>query len=112
MSAPKGEEMADLNAFWNWRGRYVGYRISDGLFYLDGWQVGYFAEGDEVYGCNGDYMGEIRGGNRLITNVSKKAWTRRSLLPRFLKSPPSYRDVNAKEMLAGYEDFPLPPEHL
>jgi hypothetical protein len=112
MSVRRGEELADLSSFWNWSGRYIGYRVSDGLFYCDGRQVGYFAEGDEVYGCNGDYIGEIRGGNRLITNLSKKAWTRRSLIPRFLKSSPGHRDVNAKQMLAGYEDFPFPPERI
>ena len=37
--------------FWTWSGHYVGYRLSDGLFGHDGRQVGYFAEGDEVYGC-------------------------------------------------------------
>ena len=98
--------------FWNWRGRYVGYRSSDCLFSGDGRQVGYFAEGDEVYGCAGDYLGEVRGDNRLITNLGKKAWTRKSVVPRFLKSSPSHHDVSAKEMLAGYEDFPAPPERI
>jgi hypothetical protein len=112
VSTRTGEELGNLSSFWNWSGRYIGYRASDGLFHCDGRQVGYFAEGDEVYGCNGDYMGEVRGGNRLITNLSKKAWTRRSLIPRFLKSSVGHRDVNAKEMLAGYEDFPAPPERI
>ena len=110
MSVRRGEEFADLSSFWNWRGRYIGYRVADDLFCCDGHQVGYFAEGDEVYGCNGDYMGEIRNGNRLITNLSKKAWTRRSLIPRFLKSSQGHRDMNAKEMLVGHEDFPVPLE--
>jgi hypothetical protein len=107
MTATKREEAGDLNSFWNWSGRYVGYRLSDGLFHDDGRQVGYFAEGDEVYGCNGEYLGEVRGGNRLITNLGKKAWTRRGLIPRTLKSSPGQRDMNAKEMLSGYEDFPV-----
>jgi hypothetical protein len=98
--------------FWNWRGRYVGYRSSDCLFGHEGAQIGYFAEGDEVYGCAGDYLGEVRGDNRLITNLSKKAWTRKSVIPRFLKSSPGHHDVNAKEMLAGYEDFPAPAERI
>lgn len=104
--------MSEMRTFWNWSGRYVGYRLSDGLFYIDGRQVGYFAEGDEVYGCDGSYMGEIRAGDRLITNVSKKAWTRRTLIPRFLKSSPGHADVNAKEMLVGFEDFPTSPKRL
>jgi len=112
MTLPEGEEMADLNTFWNWGGHYVGYRLSDGLFCYDGHQVGYFAEGDEVYGCSGEYMGEVRHGNRLITNLAKKAWTRSALAPCRLKSSPGHRDVNAKQMLSGYEDFPVPLERI
>jgi hypothetical protein len=112
MSAPEGEEVADLNTFWNWGGRYVGYRLSDGLFCYDGRQVGYFAEGDEVYGCGGEYIGEVRQGNRLIRNLAKANWTRGALIPRAMKSSPGHRDVNAKEMLAGYEDFPVSPERI
>lgn len=102
--------MPDGKCFWNWRGRYVGYRSSDCLFGRDGRQLGYFAEGDEVYGCAGGYLGEVRGDSRLITNLSKKAWTRKIAVPRFLKGSPGHDDVNAKEMLAGYEDFPATPE--
>jgi hypothetical protein len=111
MSAVRGE-VDDTNTFWSWQGRYVGYRSSGCLFNCDGRQVGYFAEGDEVYGCTGNYLGEIRGGNRLITNLSKKAWTRRSVIPRLLNSSPSHRNVSTKEMLAGFEDFPAPPERI
>ena len=96
--------------FWNWSGHYVGYRLSDGLFAHDGHQVGYFAEGDEVYGCRGDYLGEVRGADRLITNLKKKAWTRRSSPARVLEESPGHRDVIAKEMLAGFEDFPVQQE--
>ena len=102
--------MSDLNTFWNWNGQYVGYRISDGLFGDDGHQLGYFAEGDEVYACNGDYIGEIRGTNRLITNLSKKAWRRRTLIPSLMRSSPGHHHVTAKDMLPGFEDFPAPPD--
>jgi hypothetical protein len=99
--------VADLTTFWNWRGQYVGYRLDDCLFSYDGRQVGYFAEGDEVYGCDGSYLGEVRNASsRLITNLTKKAWTRRSLAPRSLKSSPGHPDVSEKPMLPGYEDFP------
>jgi hypothetical protein len=56
--------------------------------------------------------GELRGDSRLITNLSKKAWTRKSVIPRSLKSFQGHHDVNAKEMLAGYEDVPAPPERI
>jgi hypothetical protein len=104
--------MSDLDTFWNWQGRYVGYRISGCLFSCDGRQLGYFAEGDEVYGCSGEYIGEVRSTNRLITHLSKKAWTRTSVTPRRLKSSPGHSDINAKEMLVGFEDFPAPIRHV
>ncbi len=104
--------MEDLRTFWNWSGRYVGYRVTDSLYCDNGRQLGYFAEGDEIYGCNGEYIGEVRSGNRLITNLSKKRWTRGSLIPQVLKSSPGHRDVNPKEMLPGFEDFPIPQERL
>ena len=110
MSARTGEDVGDSKNYWSWRGQYVGYRISGCLFSPDGRQVGYFAEGDEVYGCFGNYIGEVRGDNRLITNLSKKAWTRKSVTPRFLKNSSCPHNVNAKEMLAGFEDFPVPVE--
>ncbi len=98
-------EMADMHMFWSWSGKYVGYRSSDYLFGADGRQMGYFAEGDEVYGCNGDYIGEVRSGNRLITNLRKKRWTRAGFTARVVKSLPPHNDVSPKEMLAGYQDF-------
>lgn len=104
--------MADFNLFWNWSGLYVGYRLCDDLFSYDGRQVGYFAEGDEVYGCNGSYLGEARSGNRLITNLSKKAWTRECVTSRLLKSSARHGDVEAKQILAGFEDFPVPRERI
>jgi hypothetical protein len=110
MSTRTGEDVDDSKNYWSWRGRYVGYRSSGCLFSRDGRQVGYFAEGDEVYGCSGDYIGEVRSDSRLITNISKKAWTRKSVTPRFLKNSSCPHDVNEKEMLAGYEDFPVPRE--
>jgi len=98
--------VTDPNTFWTWSGRYVGYRLTDCLFCDDGHQIGYFAEGDEVYGCNGEYIGEVRAGNRLITNLKKKAWTRGSFEPRWLKCSPGHPNLSARDMIAGFEDFP------
>jgi len=108
MTVRKGDQVPDFNIYWNWAGHYVGLRVSDGLFYSDGRQLGFFAEGDEVYRCDGNYLGEVRGRNRLITNLSKKAWTRRGVVPSSLKSSQAHPELNAKEMLLGYEDFPAP----
>ena len=98
--------MSDINMFWSWTGRYIGQRVSDDLFSSDGRQIGYFAEGDEVYGCNGGYLGEVRGVNRLITNVSKHKWTRPAFAPRVSRKNSGQSDAVAKELLAGYTDFP------
>lgn len=108
MNEVKAQASTETNVFWTWGGRYVGYRSSDDLFGPDGRQMGIFAEGDEVYGSAGEYVGEVRGGNRLITNLKKQAWTRGGFSPRVLRAAPSHRDVNAKEMLPGYQDFPIP----
>ena len=97
----------DFESFWSWSGRYIGHRSADCLFDTEGQQVGFFAEGDEVYGSNGNYIGEVRGSNRLITNLSKKKWTRGSFIPRFLKTSPGHGDVSPKTMLTGFEDFSL-----
>ncbi len=99
--------METSSAFWSWNGRYVGYRVSDALYDNGGHQIGHFAEGDEVYGDSGSYIGEVRNGNRLIANLSKKKWTRSIFSPQFLRSGnPERPDVTPKEMLVGYEDFP------
>ena len=98
--------MEATTAFWSWNGKYVGSRVSDFLFNIEGHQVGYFAEGDEVYGCDGSYIGEVRGGNRLITNLSKRAWRRRVLTPQVQKTHArEYPGLAPKEMLNGFEEF-------
>ena len=104
--------MDETKSFWNWRGQYVGYRSADGLFGSDGRQIGYFAEGDEVYACSGDYLGEVRGNSRLIANLSKKAWTRRPVEPRVFMNGPDHASVDAKEMLVGFKDFPALPGRI
>jgi hypothetical protein len=96
----------EITAFWNWGGQYIGYRLSDSLFNQEGQEVGHFAEGDEIYGSVGEYLGEVRG-DRLITNLSKKAWTRGSFAPLHSKSFPGHPKLGSKEMLAGFEDFPV-----
>ena len=107
MNGNSRQDTSDCDAFWGWNGRYIGYRSSDCLFDGDGLQVGYFAEGDEVYTCLGKYVGEVRGGNRLITNQSKKSWTRSASTPHSRRPSKIPKDLDAKQMLAGYEDFVL-----
>jgi len=71
-SLPKAQTVKNLESFWTWAGAYVGYRLSDSLFSPSGRQIGFFAPGDEVYSCGGNYLGEVRSGDRLIANPRKK----------------------------------------
>jgi len=57
---------------WTWSGTSFGYRSADKLFRHDGLQVGRF-EGDEIFAVNGTYLGEVKSGDRLITDRSKKS---------------------------------------
>ena len=98
-------DVRNQKSFWNWGGHYIGYRLADSLYSNDGQQIGYFAEGDEVYACNGRYLGEVRTLDRLITNVKKKHWTRGIVVPCVQRKEPGCSDVDAKKMLADYEDF-------
>ena len=100
--------MVSIDWLWTCRGECFGYRQGDALFTYDGRQVGQFAEGDEIYGRDGRYLGEISRTGRLITNASKKTWTRAGFSPtagnRFSKN----NDVSPNEIRPGYEDFPSP----
>jgi hypothetical protein len=62
-STSKSETFPSVKTFWNWSGSYVGYRAFDGLFHMDGHQIGYFAEGDEIYRCSGEYIWARLGGS-------------------------------------------------
>ncbi len=99
--------MKDVKSFWNWQGVYIGYRFEDSLFSSDGRQLGLFYEGDEVYACDGSYLGEIRNGDRLISNIAKKHWKRGLVVPSERKLMPGFADASSKQMLVSFEDFTL-----
>lgn len=103
--APKEGKFSRASDFWSCSGSYIGYRASDGLFDSSGRQIGYFAEGNEIYGCHGRYLGEVRGLDRLETNPRKKAWTRTASAPKALGRSAAHRDQRPVEMRSGYEDF-------
>jgi hypothetical protein len=95
---------------WTWGGTSFGYRDADNLWTHDGRHVGRFYDAD-VYGPDGRYLGELRNKNRLITNLSKKSWTRAPFMPygnRVGFVP--YTDYVGYVMYVGYEDFPKPSD--
>ena len=97
---------------WTWGGTFFGYRQDDFLWTHDGRNVGKFYE-EEIYGVTGDYLGEIRNENRLITNTGKKSFKKSSFIP-FANVVGIVPFVNyvGYVMYAGYEDFPLPDFQL
>lgn len=98
-----------MDWLWTWSGECFGYRRNDRLFAYNGRQVGRF-HGDEVYGCEGRYLGEIKSRNRLITNVSKKGRVKSSFAPVLGGSYARFANYVGYVMYLGYEDFPSPDE--
>ena len=96
-----------MHHYWTWGGTYFGYRQGDLLFTHDGLCAGRF-QGDDIYGRSGRYLGEVRSGNRLITNRSKSS--RRGPRPPNARGGSYVRYANyvGYVMYAGFEDFPSP----
>jgi hypothetical protein len=94
---------------WNWGGEFFGYREGDALFAYYGLQIGAF-EGDEVYGPDGRYIGEIMSNERLATCTSKKDWEQPGFIPTMsgeCEKHPTHTGLGA---YAGFEDFPAPDD--
>ncbi len=96
----------EVEWLWTWGGESFGYRNQDALYSHEGTQIGRFAEGDEIYGQEGNYLGEIRTTGRLITNLSKNKWRRQSFLPRAGRGFEQKTDAIAKDIPEGFKDFP------
>jgi hypothetical protein len=61
-------------------------------------------------GSDGRYLGEVKNGNRLITNISKKGWVKSPFGPVQGGSYGRYGNYGAYGMYGGYEDFPHPDD--
>jgi hypothetical protein len=104
--SPANDLESDVTRLWTCTGKFFGYRFNDSLFTPDGRQAGQFSEGDEVYDRYGTYVGEIRKGNRLVTNMSKRDWTRQSFLPQAGLRFRTSADLNSVQIMDGFQDFP------
>jgi hypothetical protein len=92
-------------ALWIWSGSYFGYREDDLLWAYHGRLVGKF-HGDDVYGADGSYLGEIRNADRLITKTSKKNKRAGAFGVRQRGSRGIRGTRGSRGPIGGYEDFP------
>jgi hypothetical protein len=81
--------------------------MGDDLFTHNGHHAGKFY-GDEVYGADGRYLGEVKNENRLITHTGKTGWTKFSFGRLSVGSYARYANYAGYAMYAGYQDFPSP----
>ena len=101
-------EVAAVNWLWTWDGTSFGYRDGDSLFTHTGVEAGRF-HGDEIYGADGAYLGELKSG-KLITNLSKKTKQKSIFLPRHRGGIVDRVGHVGTVMYAGYEDFLSPDD--
>lgn len=99
----------EMQQYWTWGGEHFGYRRGDSLVTHDGREVGRF-HGDDIYGVDGRYLGEVRNGKRLITNLSKKSRMKSGFRPRIAGAHSRFVSYVGFVMYAGFEDFPAPDE--
>ena len=100
-----------MKALWTWGGTFLVIVTVTNFATHDGRHVGRF-HGDEVYGSDGRYLGEIESDNRLITCLSKKSWWKGGFTPYASRVGfVPYVGYVGYVMYVGYKDFP-PPEEL
>jgi sporulation protein YlmC with PRC-barrel domain len=77
---------------------------------MRGIEVGRFY-GNEVYGADGTYLGELKD-DRLPIHQAKKSRRQISFRPERKKCRTEHRDQDGSVVLVGYEDFPKPDRFL
>lgn len=96
-----------MDHVWTWSGTYFGYFNGEDLFTHDGRHVGKRRESGEIYDARGQYLGELKNENRLITNLSKRS--RRSFVPYAQRGGlVPFVNYVGYVMYVGHEDFPGP----
>lgn len=101
----------NMQWFWTWSGKSFGYRIDDNLFTHYGMHMGKFY-GDEIYDQNGQYLGEVKNKDRVISDKSKKSCLKSIFAPKAGYAYSPYANYGAYGMYASFEDFPLPESFI
>ncbi len=95
-----------MKLLWTWSGKFFGYLENDVLRTQDGRHV-VRIYGDEIYGPNGVYIGELMNESNLIRALAKCGYRK----PPFHPLPKKcaiigYTAHCGYAMYSGYEDFP------
>ena len=94
-----------MNRIFTWGGRSFGYRDGTDLWTNTGKHAGKF-HGDEIYGPDGRYLGELRN-DKLIAKTSKKSTRKNTFSPRMNRmGRMKLVDRIGHVMQSGYEEFP------
>lgn len=107
---PLVQPPAPRNWIWTWGGVCFGFRQEEWLFTDDGVGVGRFI-GDEVYGTNGKYLGELitsGQGQRLIASSYKKKRVVVACSPKIEGACEKPGNRFPLTPYCGFEDFPAP----
>jgi hypothetical protein len=99
-----------IDWFWTCAGKALVYREGEGLFTSDGTQIGHFL-GDEIYGRDGNYLGEVASSGRLVTQLNKTRWQRSGFFPTTSKNLLPPEDVESESVSSGFKDFKIPRQH-
>jgi len=97
-----------LTWMWTWSGKCFGYREGDYLYTLEGLTVGRFV-GREVYGADGQYLGETGPGEdsmALVTNMYKKSQKQQGFVPKLADPKVARSEQPLRPFYTGHEDFP------
>jgi len=103
--------LSGIDWFWTCAGKALAYRETDALFSCEGKQIGRFL-GDEIYGRDGNYLGEVARTGRLITKLSKLRWRRSGFFPSNSRSIDPPPDMMAETISAGFKDFKIPGQRF
>lgn len=106
-AAPPTEQNTPIDWLWTWRGVSFGYRKGASLFTYQGQEVARFY-GNDLFGIDGDYIGEVLREHRLVTRPTKRIWRKQKFVPTAGRAVRRFSNAFAHVMYSGYEDFPSP----
>ncbi|MGC9404344.1 4-fold beta flower protein [Vibrio genomosp. F10] len=94
-----------MKSVWTWGGKSFGYIDGEDLWTNQGKHIAKLVEG-EIYGPEGQYLGELMDHERLIFSQAKKALLSSPFKPYADQAPiKPCTDFASYAMFNGYEEF-------